>query len=288
MTDSSLLTRAMLVSLRLTAWSARKYDKRITLETNEAHGAAADAGRYNKALMPSDAPTYKALNSHVSELRLIHYAQTLPWSDEGWRLLPIANYQAYTDKLRAGQHTFNSLLSEFVNDYPALRNEARIRLNGMYSDLDYPADVRAKYSFAIEFAPVPSGGDFRVELGAAEIAVIAARTEERVTAALADAQADAVNRLYECLSKMTERLSQPDAIFRDSLIENARELCGVLTRLNLADDQRLESFRRQTELLAMAEPETLRKNPDVRIDTAMQAQSILEAMQATYGPGVAL
>ena len=114
----------MLVHLKLEAWSARKYDRKVTQETNDAHGATADAGRYNKHLMPADAATYKALTQHIGALRLTNYAQTLPWSDEGWRLLPVKNYQNYTDTIRAGQHTFNRLLSEFVADYPALRAEA--------------------------------------------------------------------------------------------------------------------------------------------------------------------
>jgi hypothetical protein len=95
-----------------------------------------------------------------------------------------------------------------------------------------------------------------------------------------------VKRLAECLSRIHERLAQPEAIFRDSLISNARELCGVLTRLNVADDPQLESLRRQTELLATTEPATLRDNADVRQDTANQAQSILDAMTATYGTGI--
>ena len=85
---------------------------------------------------------------------------------------------------------------------------------------------------------------------------------------------------------MQGKLSQPEAIFRDSLIENARELCDVLTRLNLTDDPKLETLRRQTELLVQSEPQLLRDNPDVRVSTANEAQAILDAMTATYGKGI--
>ena len=286
MNSQELHTRAMLVHLKLEAWSARKYDRKVTQETNDAHGATADAGRYNKHLMPADAATYKALTQHIGALRLTNYAQTLPWSDEGWRLLPVKNYQNYTDTIRAGQHTFNRLLSEFVADYPALRAEAARRLNGMYSEDDYPSDLAGKYSITVEYAPVPAGSDFRVTLSQEEINVIAARTEERVKAAFESAQADAVRRLYDAVAKIQERLQVPDAIFRDSLIENARELCGVLSNLNLADDPKLEELRRQTELLAVTAPQTLRDLPHVRQDTADRAQGILDAMVSTYGKGV--
>ncbi len=286
MTATDMHHRAMLVSLRISAWSARKYDRKVSQDTAAAHNTTLEAGRYNKHLLPGDAPAYKALTAHIANLRVLHYAQTLAWSDDGWRLLPIKNYTAYTDMVRAGMHTADSLLADFVNDYPAMRVEARRILNGMYQDTDYPSDVRSRYAWGIEYAPVPCGTDFRVTLAAGEIEAIAARTEARVKEAFTDAQNDAVKRLAECVSKIHERLAQPDAIFRDSLIGNARELCDILTRLNVSDDPALESLRRQTELLAVTEPQTLRDNPDVRVAVADEAQAILDAMTATYGKSI--
>jgi hypothetical protein len=286
MTATDMHTRAMLVSLRISAWSARKYDRKVSQETATAHGTTLDAGRYNKHLLPGDAPAYKSLVSHLANLRVSHYAQTLAWSDDGWRLLPVKNYQAYTDMVRKGFHEADTLLAEFVTDYPSMCLEARRILNGMYQETDYPSDIRSRYSWGVEYNPVPVGTDFRVTLAAGEIEAIAARTEERVKQAFSDAQRDAVSRLADCLSRIHERLAQPDAIFRDSLIGNARELCEVLTRLNLADDSQLEALRRRTELLASTEPQTLRDVPEVRADVAQQAQSILDAMTSTYGRGI--
>ena len=286
MTTSDLHTRAMLVSLRISAWSARKYDRKVSQETATAHNTTIEAGRYNKCLLPGDAASYKALTSYIANLRVIHYSQTLAWSDDGWRLLPVKNFQAYTDMVRNAQHEFNRMLAEFAADYPQLREDARAKLNGMYSDADYPTDIRGKYNFSVEYSPVPAGTDFRVTLAAEEIESIAARTEQRVAEAFRDAQQDATHRLFEVVSKMQGKLSQPEAIFRDSLIENARELCDVLTRLNLTDDPKLETLRRQTELLAQSEPQLLRDNPDVRVSTANEAQAILDAMTATYGKGI--
>jgi hypothetical protein len=276
----------MLVSLRISAWSARKYDRKISAEVAESHGASLDAGRYNKNLMPADAASYKALQSHIANLRVMHYAQTLAWSDDGWRILPVKNYTPYTDMVRRGFHEADSLLNTFASDYPSLRLEAKRQYNGMCNDTDYPVSIRDRYGWSVEYAPVPCGTDFRVTLAQSEIDTIAARTEQRVKQAFSDAQNDAVKRLAECVSRIHERLAQPDAIFRDSLIGNARELCDVLTRLNLADDPQLESLRRQTEILAASDPQTLRDNADVRVNTANEAQAILDAMTATYGKGI--
>jgi hypothetical protein len=73
--------------------------------------------------------------------------------------------------------------------------------------------------------------------------------------------------------------------FRDTLIENARELCDILKKLNVSDDPRLEQFRRETELLAQCDAKTLRhkKNGDLRAETAARAESILNEMTSAFG-----
>jgi hypothetical protein len=311
-TKQDLHARAILVSLNLSAWSGKKFDKRVTREALAAQGASEGAGRFNKDLLPSNlsiqgttyahgstfaaknsqalkqvqhANSHKALMAHMAAVRVWHYEQTLKWSD-GWQLLPIKNYQAYTDGIRERQHEFNRLLAEFLHDYPALRDAAKTILNGMFEHGDYPSDMAKRFSFDIEFNPVPSGGDFRVALSDAEIEAIASSAENRVKAQFEAAQKEAIGRLYERVEKIVSALSSPDAIFRDTLIGNARDLCDVLERLNVTGDPRLEKYRRETELLAMSEPETLRKVPAVRAETAARAQSILDDMQKTFGKGL--
>lgn len=282
-TTHDMHSRAILVSLRISAWSARKYDRKVSQEVATAHGTTLDAGRYNKHLMPEDAKTYKALMSHLQGMRQEHYAQTLAWSDDGWRLCPIKNHSAYTDAMRKGFHIADSLLNDFVFDYPNLRDAAKIQRNGMFRDEDYPKHIASRFGWGLEFNPVPQTGDYRVELSDEEIAIIAESTERRVTSAFVDAQNDAVKRLYDCVMRIQERLVDPAAIFRDSLIQNARELCDVLKRLNLADDPNLENMRHQLASLSSVQPSELRDAPEVRLDTANQAQSILDSMQAVYG-----
>ena len=277
--------RAMLVSLKISAWSAKKYDKKISQEVAAKHSASVDMGRYTKRLLPQDAKTYAALNVALGELRATHYEQTLAWSDEGWRVLPTANYTTYTSMVRQKKGQIESLLSDFIADYPALRAQAEALLNGMFKPEDYPEpmDLQKRYSVKVDFNPLPAGQDFRIDLDSASLDEIARDTEERVNRAVEQAQADAVERLHTCVSRIAERLNDPDAIFRDSLIENARELTGVLTRLNVTEDPRLEELRQRVEQLAQVSPEALRTLPFQRATTAKEADAILADMMAVFG-----
>jgi DNA topoisomerase VI subunit B len=125
-----------------------------------------------------------------------------------------------------------------------------------------------------------------VALGEAEIEAIAANTEKRVKTAMEEATREAARRLADVLQKMTAALSDPNQTFRDTLVGNVRNLCEVLKRLNVADDPNLERMRQQAELLAMSEPDTIRQNDNVRVETAARAQSILDDMLGTFGKGL--
>lgn len=277
--------RAMLVNLKLSKWTATKYDRKVSMEVAQQHNAAVDSGRYNKRLIPKAKNTYAALMSGFSELYNNHIQQTLPWSDEGWRLIPNKNYQQYVAMVRDGRAKIDQLLEDFLDDYPAIQADVRQKANGLFNPADWPSvvDLRKRFSIKAQFNPVPAASDFRVELDSETLAQIARETEERVTAAVMEAQKDGFNRLHECVSRIAERLSDPKNVFRDSLIENARELTDVLTRLNVDDDPRLEELRQRVEQLAQVSPEALRTLPFQRASTAKEADAILADMMAAFG-----
>ena len=51
-------------------------------------------------------------------------------------------------------------------------------------------------------------------------------------------------------------MADPKKVFRDSLVENARELCELLPKLNMTDDPNLEAIRK--ELTAMGHQISMR------------------------------
>jgi hypothetical protein len=90
---------------------------------------------------------------------------------------------------------------------------------------------------------------------------------------------DCWTRLHGVVSSMAERLSDPEKIFRDSLVENVVELVDLLPRLNLTGDSRLEDMRQVVaKKLTRHDPQTLRENQHVRKETAKAAEDILQAM----------
>lgn len=277
--------RAMLVSLNISIWTARTYDRKVSKDVAAQHKTVIDVGRYNKKLL-NDAASYDTITKLGGEIRKWHYENTLPWSQDGSRILPAMNFFDYTDQLRIYREKFQGAVGDFVNEYPALKQRAQVWLNGLYNEADYPQESRIIESFSIksDIFPLPAAEDFRVDIGDAEVAQIQQRIEEQVQAAQVVAMRDLWERLHSAVSHMVERLSDPDKVFRDTLISNVRELCALLPRLNLTGDAALEQSRRQVEsALAVHDPAALREDKVLRASVADQAAKIQSVMAAYMG-----
>lgn len=282
----NLTERALLVSLNLSVWTARKFDRAVTEETNRNAHADARAGRYNKHLL-AGAEQHKAITKIAAKARVAHYSQTLPWADSGWRLLPTKNYFKYQETMRELQNDFRNAVSEFLQDYPQLKQEAAALLGDLYVAEDYPDtdSIKGKFRWAVEYSPIPDSQDIRVELGDGQVAQIQSSITDRVQRATQEAIGDAWERLHKTVSHVQASLSEPDKIFRNSLIGNIEELVDLLTRLNVTDDPNLEAMRKRVEAeLSLLDPEDLRKDKDLRAETAKQAGEIVDAMSQFFSP----
>ena len=282
--SNTLSDRAMLVTLNVSQWTARKLDKRETEELARKHGTLTDIARVNKSLLPF-ASSLEKIHKATGSIRTYYYAQTLPWGQEGSRIIPSANYMSFVAEMRNMISAWNKLVSNFIADYPRLKEEARVLLNGLYREEDYPdtLDVERKFRADVSFFPVPDARDFRVQLADDELLRIQSEMQDRVMEAQGVAMRECWDRLYTIVKHAKEKLSDPKGIFRDSMIDNARELCALLPKLNIAGDANLERMRSEVEgALCGHSADTLRTAPDVRESAAKAMSDIMAKMGSFY------
>jgi hypothetical protein len=79
--------RAMLAAVHISIWTAIKHDRKVSRDVADQNGAHQGAGRYNKQLLRG-ADKLDELRTLAGQIRQYFYKITLPWSDEGFRLLP--------------------------------------------------------------------------------------------------------------------------------------------------------------------------------------------------------
>ena len=270
-------SRAMLANLSISQWTARKLDRQVTKEVETIH-AAHHAGRFNKLLVS------KSLLDPVAKLtgqiRDYHYSVTLPWADSGPRLLPSKLFMSYTDRMRKFRQDFEALVGELTQKYPNEVQAARNRLGTMYRPEDYPdaTDIRKRFDLAVDFTPVPDANDFRVDVATEAQKEL----RESVTRAVAARQAAAVKATYErvreVVSKIAERLGDEKAVFKNSLIDNARDLCDVLSALNITDDPALSAIEQAIRQRLLVDPDVVRNSKRLRAETAAAANEILRTI----------
>jgi hypothetical protein len=274
--------KAMLVTLKIGQYTGKKQDKKAE-QTIDNTFQTHDAGTYRKFVIGKG--HLDEITKLTNEIRTYHYTNTLPWTDEGKRLLPCDNYQAYTDQIRRYKTLFNEKADSFKAIYPDLIKEAQSKLNGLFNPQDYadPNTIREKFYMELTFDPIPEEGDIRVNIQQDELDQLNKDLETRKNNAIAQAMKDLYLRLHDCIKHAQERLSDPKAIFRDSLIDNIIDLVKILPALNVTNDPTLDKLREEvSEKLTKYQPDTLREYPTARQETANNASEILKKMEGLY------
>ena len=279
-------TCAMLAEFNASVWTARKLDKSATEEvvTNK-NAQAKDAARVNKHLL-AGRNELEVIQQMVGRARQFVYDNTLPWSDSGLRLLPTINFETFAAKMNAFEEEFERLVTDFVNIYPSLITAQAMALGDMFKRDDYPTqnEIMTKFAFRVNYMPVPTAGDFRVDVGNAAMDDIKAKLQRLADERVEEAMKDVRKRLGEHLKRMSDRLTTDYVAgeakprrFHDSLVDGALELCDLTKALNLTGDQDLEGARFTLEqLLCGVTPTELRKNEAVRQDVKKNVDAILD------------
>ena len=284
----SIASSAMFAELSIGNWTARKLDRTATKQTTSANGAADDAGAFHKKLIAS--PTLEAVQKHIVHTRAnIHYRLTMPWSDMGIRLLPTSVFPEYYGLITEAETKFHELKGVFLQEYEWDKTQAQARLGTLFSEDDYPSveAVSAKFRFRHTQTPIPDVDDFRLNIGHEAEESLKSQYQQFYTTQIEAAMQDVWQQTYDALSKMSERLDYTDKedkatrkIFRDSLVENVRDLLGLLPKFNITQDQRLENMRlRLEDAMLGVSADALRDDDALRLDTKAKVDGILKSFK---------
>ena len=282
-------TCSMLVELNTSVWTARQLDKGTTDElVHNKNAASKDAARVNKNLL-AGRKELDIIVQHVGKVRNnFVYPNTLPWSDTGIRLLPTARFMGFNQRMVEEEETFWELVKEFVAIYPSLITAQAMALGDMFKRDDYPdaAEIERRFGFNVNYIPVPTSGDFRVDVGNAAMQELQEKYDKYTTERVEAAMLDVRTRLKEHLLRMSDRLTMDTSggeiktrRFHDSLLDTGLELCDLVKGLNIVGDYSLEQARASLErALSGVSVDDLRKNVAVRRDVKKEVDTILSSM----------
>jgi hypothetical protein len=280
----SITSSAVTVELNISVWTANKLDKSATEKVVSDNAAVSNAAQVRKNLM-AGTTLRKDIADYAAGCRLWHNTRTLPWADKGARLLATSLFMDYKTEANMRKHKFDTMVDNFLQNYPALVQTAHNYLGSLFNPEDYPSvdDVRDKFGFRLVFSPVPEAGDFRLQVAEQDLYELRQQYEESFSSRLADAMREPWDRLHKMLVGMSEKLTDEEGEdelkkrYHDTLITNAQSLCSMLTHLNITKDPKLEQARRELELTMLgADIETIKESPEVRKDMKTRLDAILK------------
>ena len=251
-TAPSISSAAMTVDFNASVWTARKKDHKASAEVEVAHHAEKGVASVSKNLL-GDCDELKAVQKVAANTRNIHYDMTQPWSDNGSRLLPTAQYFKYHEVMTDLQNEFGRLVDEFLNVYEWKIIHAQAKLGAMWNGDEYPtrAALEDKFGFRISYIPLPDSGDFRLDIGNEALAQIKTQYEQHYTSAVNAAMKDIWQKLYDNLTTLVRQLDVNEEgkgnKLYDTVFDRALELTDMLGTCNVTGDNQMEAMRQRLE-----------------------------------------
>jgi hypothetical protein len=303
-----ITTAAMLGSLNISVWEARIQDKRTKDEVLANKGAKSKKAASVSKNLFSECPELEAIKALRSEARVWFNSHTLPWDDNGNRLITTRQYLDVVGKAAEYETKFDGLVRAFVSTYSTAISKQAFEMGSLFDRSEYPLadEVAAKFRFGLSLSPLPSSGDFRVDIGHEAQRVLAEQYERATAERVAGAVQDTWNRVRDQVSWVRERMEavlsyNPDEIeevpttddtgtvvsveikkrrrpkLYDSMLEQGLELCKMLSDLNVTNDPRLEEARRDLErALTRVDMDSLKESPELQRATKQAMDDILD------------
>jgi len=291
---ASISSSAVLVDLNISVWTGRKMDKKVSAEIDADHSTQVRAGNYHKALM-AGAQELEAVNKYAGATRSWHGQQTLPWSDAGTRLVPTMRLFDYKTELATREREFEHLVNEFLIAYDTLVQGAQFRLGSLFNADEYPHRdvVASKFGFRYVFSPLPTSGDFRVDIGNEGLEELKQQFDTNQDRYIQQAMLDVWLRVKDVAERLSNQLRvettgeverlgkhvfpvERKGKLYQSTLDGALELCEMLRSMNLTNDPELEQVRKNLQMtLQGVDLKELKKDEQVRLSVKSEIDDLI-------------
>lgn len=230
-----------------------------------------------KVFTDKQSPIYKR-SILANEMYQFHMKTTLPYGDDGSRVLPNGLYFEYTTEMRNFESRIQQLDYQILQNYPQLvqddinRRNAGLAAQGKpqtAATQDYPdVNQMQRYLYvAWHLEPISTANDFRFGVDD----VVKQRLQAHLVEIQENAKLDIYRQMLKPMKTFVEKLSVPigqeGAIFRDSLVGNINEFLIRLPKLNIDNDPNIAALLQEIEAVVkpyVFNPDVLRQVPESR------------------------
>ena len=230
--------KAVLISVKRYMYSPYKLDQ----EESKQYGA----GNVNKHLFEGRNNLVKSTISKFTEVYTYVKDNTVPWTT-GVDMLNIDHYMEFNSGLRqrvddAHRAVDTLCLSwedEVKDDLDRLSQIAIAKGKPNLANADdYPSvdELRAKFGIEIRYMPVPTTGDFRVDISDDDKASLQQQLDDAGVNANKHVIKSMIEPMQRAIAKLSVPIGNDGSVFRDTLVDNLVEVTERMNKINLSDD----------------------------------------------------
>lgn len=279
----------ILACIRTTSLGLNRTDRSASRDVETQNGAVQGAARVVVSRLPGADDDHKAIVKAQGAVRSALVRYSMPYGDDdGWRLLPNANFEKLNQAYANHYAEFRAALAKLKAKAPAILALAKANLGTLAIEVPTEDELLSAYSVAPEFREVAEG---RFPGMPPEVAAkLKKHVDKKLQAAVESAVADTLGRFTQPLAYFVERMTLFEerekalangaevgrhGIFRDSVVSNIAELVDVVDSLNVTNDPRITALAELLRPFTQVKPEDLRDDPGARKHVTAQATNAL-------------
>jgi len=228
----------------------------------------------------------------AAEMYAYHIKNTLPHSDDGWRVLPNALYLEYSNTMSNYASTLQVMQQNIINNYDTLVATDIAERNAHLSSQskapvaalgDYPTrDHMAKLLYVqYYFEPISTANDFRYDMSPTD----KLRLNELVAGIEANAKADLYSQMLQPMQQFVTRMTtfkgEKGERLHATIVTNINDMLTHLPKLDLNGDETLAAMLEEVKKVVtplVFNPSALKEDAVLRDE----AKAKMEAIMARY------
>jgi hypothetical protein len=296
---SAVKETCILASIKLSALGLTRTDKNASRKVSEDHSAVAGAAKVVVHRLAGADEHHRAITAAQNQAKQALKRRSMPYGDDdSWRLLPNKQFEPLLADLAHAKKSFDDAKRHLDRAAQDIIDQVRTNIGSLDIPVPTVDELTNAYSMTTEFRPVPDSACFH-HLPEAVSRKLTKHLDQRVAAAFEKAQTNTMERLIPPLEHFIERMQKYNerekiinngedpgkhGRFNDTVVGNIKEIFDVLNDFNVVGDERLTELGNQLASLANVEPDTLRKNADVRSAAEVRAREVVAALNGWLTP----
>jgi hypothetical protein len=257
------------VKLRTKWWGVTKaVDDYSRRQMANAVGADEKEVHAKKYLVDTKCPQYKGCTTVRSQAKSWLKEITLPYPDDGIRLLRRDNLQTFANKMAGFTAALDQAVAALQDAYWDIRQERKTALAGMFREGDYPLTLVDQFSIWVEYPSIDppeylKGNNERIWQQERQ------RAAAKLNEAVIMAEQALTDEFQKVLNHLVDRLGYDEMgeakKFRDGTVDNLREFFGKFRNLSIGSNEQLDELVNAAQaILGNTKPDMLREAPNVR------------------------